>query len=189
MAEEMNTMTEAVNVETEVKTPDVPTKTVEELTAELEKANARYSKLKGTLDNKLHELGEATKRERARMSEDELKAKEIEDIKAQNAELLRERQMVANEKRFIRLGCGDDLASEGATALTNGDFDTLFEVFAKILDNTISTEKSALLKSMPKPQNSSGSETLTPEQFSKMGYKERVDLLNSNPDLYRKLTS
>jgi len=189
MAEEMNTMTEEVNVDTEGKTPDVPTKTVEELTAELEKANARYSKLKGTLDNKLHELGEATKRERARMSEDELKAKEIEDIKAQNAELLKERQMVANEKRFIKLGCNDDLASEGAIALTNGDFDALFDVFAKVLDNTISTEKSALLKSMPKPQNSSGGNTISAEQFAKMGYKERVELLNKDPDLYRKLTS
>lgn len=190
MAEEM-VMTEETTVETEGKTPDVTTqtKTVEELQAELEKEKARYSKLKGTLDNKLHELGEVTKRERARMSEEEIKAKEIEEIKAQNAELLRERQIVAHEKQFMKLGCGDDLASEGAMALANGDYDALFDVFKKVLDNSISTEKSALLKSMPKPQNSSSSDTITTEQFAKMGYRERVELMNSNPELYRKLTS
>lgn len=187
MADEMM-MTE--ELETEGKTPDVSAdKTIEDLKAELEKEKARYSKLKGTLDNKLHELGEATKRERARMSEEEIKAKEIEEIRAQNAELLKERQMVANEKRFIKLGCSDELATEGAMALTDGDFDTLFSVFAKVLDNSISTEKSALLKSMPKPQNSSNTSSISKEQFNNMGYRERVELMEKDPELYRKLTS
>jgi len=191
MAEETTVMTENTTVETEGKTPDVETnsKTIEDLQAELEKEKARYSKLKGTLDNKLHELGEATKRERARMSEDELKAKEIEDIKAQNAELLKERQIVATEKKFLKLGCGDDLASEGAKALTDGDYDSLFDVFAKILDNSVATEKSALLKSMPKPQNSSNNGEMTKEQFDKLGYRARVELATKDPDLYKRLTS
>ena len=177
------------SVDTIVETPDISTDSIEDLKAELEREKARYSKLKGTLDNKLHELGEANKRERARMSEEELKAKEIEEIKAQNAELLKERQMVATEKRFLKLGCSDDLASEGAKALTDGDFDALFEVFAKVLENSVATEKSALLKSMPKPQNGSSSQSVTPEQFAKMGYKERVELSMKDPDLYKKLTS
>ena len=188
MAEEM-VMTDEVNVETEGMTPNVPTKTVEELQAELDKANARYSKLKGTLDTKLHELGEATKRERARMSEEELKAKEIEEIKAQNEQLLKEKQIVATERRFLKLGCGDDLASEGARALCEGDHDALFNIVEQMISNSIATEKSALLKSMPKPQNGSSGDAVTPEQFAKMGYKDRVELMTKNPDLYRKLAN
>lgn len=187
MAEEMvmtDNVTANESVETDVKTP-----TVEELQAELEKANQRYSKLKGTLDNKLHELGEATKRERARMSEEEIKAKEIEEIKAQNEQLLRERQINATEKRFMKLGCGDDLATEGAKALCEGDFDSLFSVFEQIVSNSVATEKSALLKSMPKPQNGTSGESITQEQFNRMGYKERVELMQKNPDLYRKLSN
>ena len=39
----------------------------------------------------------------------------------------------------------------------------------------------------PKTANKPNGEVITKEQFSKMGYNERLNLFNSNPDLYEQL--
>lgn len=171
----------------------------EERVAELEKqlserenalaeAEKKYGKLKGTLDNKLKELGDMTKKERERMTAEELERKEIEEIKEQNALLLKEREVVNAERRFIQCGCDSDLASEGAKALIDGDYDGLFGVFNKIIESKVAEQKSELLKTMPKPQGSVQSSTMTQEQFNKLGYKDRVELLEKDPDTYNRLS-
>ena len=169
----------------------------EERVAELEKrlserenalaeAEKKYGKLKGTLDTKLKELGDMTKKERERMTAEELERKEIEEIKEQNAMLLKEREIVNAERRFISVGCDAEIASEGARALIESDYDGLFGVFEKIIDAKIAREKSELLKAMPKPQGSSSSSTMTQEQFNKLGYKELKELKEKDPDTYNK---
>lgn len=169
----------------------------EERVAELEKrlserenalaeAEKKYGKLKGTLDTKLKELGDMTKKERERMTAEELERKEIEEIKEQNAMLLKEREIVNAERRFISVGCDAEIASEGAKALIESDYDGLFNVFEKIIDAKIAGEKSELLKAMPKPQGSSSSSTMTREQFDKLGYKELKELKEKDPETYNK---
>ncbi len=154
----------------------------------LAESEKKYGKLKSTMDVKLKELGDMTKRERERMTAEELERKEIEEIKEQNATLLKEREIIKAERRFIQSGCDADLASEGANALIEQDYDALFGVIGKMLENKVAAEKSALLKAMPKPQggSSSSSSAITKEQFAKMNYKERVKLFESDPDTYNK---
>ena len=169
----------------------------EERVAELEKklterenalaeAEKKYGKLKGTLDTKLKELGDMTKKERERMTAEELERKEIEEIKEQNAMLLKEREIVGAEKRFIQIGCDAELASEGARALIDSDYDALFEVFGKMLDNKVASEKSELLKAMPKPQGGGSSSTMTKEKFDTLTYKELKELKEKDPETYNK---
>ena len=151
-------------------------------------AEKKYGKLKSTMDVKLKELGDMTKRERERMTAEELERKEIEEIKEQNATLLKEREVIKAERRFIQSGCDADLATEGANALIEQDYDALFGVIGKMLENKVAAEKSALLKTMPKPQggSSSNATAMTQEKFDKLNYKERVELFNNDPETYNK---
>jgi uncharacterized coiled-coil protein SlyX len=151
-------------------------------------AEKKYGKLKSTMDVKLKELGDMTKRERERMTAEELERKEIEEIKEQNATLLKEREVIKAERRFIQSGCDADLATEGANALIEQDYNALFGVIGKMLENKVAAEKSALLKTMPKPQggSSSNATAMTQEKFDKLNYKERVELFNNDPETYNK---
>lgn len=159
---------------------------IAELEKELAEAKKRNDKLKSTMDVKLKELGDMTKRERERMTAEERERKEIEEIKAQNELLLKEREIVNAERRFIQIGCDAELANDGAKALIEADYDGLFNVFSKIVDNRIAGEKSELLKTMPKPQGSSSSSTMTQEQFDKLNYKDLVALKEKDPETYNK---
>ena len=162
-------------------------KTLAERDSALAEADKKYDKLKSTMDVKLKELGDMTKRERERMTAEELERKEIEEIKEQNALLLKEREVVGAERRFIQSGCDADLATEGAKALIDADYDTLFTVIDRLVANKIAGEKSELLKTIPKPQGGGSSSTITQEQFDNMSYTEKVELFNSDPETYDKL--
>ena len=162
---------------------------VEELKKQLAERDKKYEKLKSTMDVKLKELGDMTKRERERMTAEELERKEIEEIKAQNEMLLKEREVVNAERRFIQCGCDADLATDGAKALIDRDYDALFDVIGKMLDNKAAFEKSELLKTMPKPQGGASKATMTKEQFNRLGYKERVELAEKDPETYKKFTT
>lgn len=155
----------------------------------LAESEKKYGKLKGTLDVKLKELGDMTKRERERMTAEELERKEIEEIKQQNELLLKEREVVNAERRFIQSGCDAELATEGAKALIEADYDALFDVFNRILENRVALEKSEMLKAMPKPQGGASKTAMTKEQFNRLGYEDRVALLEKDPDTYNKFTA
>lgn len=161
---------------------------IAELEKQLEERDKKYDKLKSTMDVKLKELGDMTKRERERMTAEEREKQEIEEIKKQNQQLLKEREIVNAERRFIQSGCDAELANEGAIALIEHDHDALFNVIGKMLDNRVATEKSELLKAIPKPQGGSSSNAMTKEQFNKLGYKARVELAEKDPELYNRLS-
>lgn len=159
---------------------------IAELEKQLAESGKKYDKLKNTLDGKLKELGDMTKKERERMTAEELERKQIEEIKEQNAMLLKEREIVNAERRFIQMGCDAELANEGAKVLIDADYDGLFDVFARIVENRIAGEKSELLKTMPKPQGSASSSTMTEEQFNKLNYEQLVELKEKDPETYKK---
>lgn len=184
------TATEKTEVTDAERIAELEKQLAEEQAARTE-AEKRSTKLKTTLDEKLKTLGDMTKKERERMSAEELERQEIEEIKKQNEQLLKEREIVSCEKRFISLGCEGELADEGAKALIERDFDALFNVLGKVIENRVSVEKGKALQSMPKPQGSKASATasITKEQFDNMGYKDRVALLEKDPDTYNRLNN
>ena len=159
---------------------------IAELEKQLAESGKKYDKLKNTLDGKLKELGDMTKKERERMTAEELERKQIEEIKEQNAMLLKEREIANAERRFIQMGCDADVATDGAKALIDADYDGLFDVFTKIVESKIAGEKSELLKAMPKPQGGASSSTMTQEQFDKLNYKDLVALKEKDPETYNK---
>ena len=159
---------------------------IAELEQQLAEGEKKYAKVKSTMDVKLKELSEMTKKERERMTAEERERKEIEEIKAQNALLLKEREVANAERRFIQSGCDAELASEGAQALIDADYDGLFSVITKMLENKAASEKSALLKTMPKPQGGGSSSTMTKEQFDRLNYKQLVELKEKDPETYNK---
>ena len=162
---------------------------VEELKKQLAERDRKYEKLKSTMDVKLKELGDMTKRERERMTAEELERKEIEEIKAQNEMLLKEREVVNAERRFIQCGCDTGLATDGAKALIDKDYDALFDVIGKMLDNKAAFEKAELLRAIPKPQGGASKATMTKEQFNRLGYRERVELAEKDPEANKKFTT
>ena len=194
MAEEITKTTDTTEFDSSAET------SVDERVAELEKqlserenalaeAEKKYGKLKGTLDVKLKELGDMTKKERERMTAEELERQEIEEIKKQNEQLLKEREIVNAERRFIQSGCDAELANEGAKALIENDYDALFGVIGKMLDNKVAAEKSELLKAIPKPQGGSSKPAMTQEQFNRLGYEARVELAEKDPETYNKFAN
>ena len=176
-----------VNVSTEERVAELEKKLSERENA-LAEAEKKYGKLKGTLDVKLKELGDMTKKERERMTAEELERQEIEEIKKQNEQLLKEREIVNAERRFIQSGCDAELANEGAKALIENDYDALFNVIGKMLDNKVAAEKSELLKTMPKPQGGASKATMTKAEFNRLGYNDRVALFEKDTELYNQLT-
>ena len=186
-AEETTTTTLQAEVSADERVAELEKRLSERENA-LAEAEKKYGKLKGTLDVKLKELGDMTKKERERMTAEELERQEIEEIKKQNEELLKEREIVNAERRFIQTGCNAELANEGARALIDNDYDTLFNVIGKMLDNRVAAEKSELLKTMPKPQGGASKSTMTKAEFNRLGYNDRVALLEKDPELYNQLT-
>lgn len=159
---------------------------IAELEKQLAESGKKYDKLKNTLDGKLKELGDMTKKERERMTAEERERKEIEEIKAQNEMLLKEREIVGAERRFIQMGCDAELANEGAKLLIEADYDGLFNVFSKIVENKIANEKSELLKTIPKPQGGGSSVSMTQEQFDTLTYEQLIELKEKDPETYKK---
>lgn len=139
------------------------------------------------------EAAEWKKKHNALLSEDE-KAKQeqadyIAQLQKQNEELLKERDVAKYRTELLAMGYSDELATETAEALFNGDI-------AKVLKNQatfVTGQKKAVIadavKSTPKPPvDNDGGKTLTKAEFSKMSLDEQLKVFNETPELYHELT-
>lgn len=106
-------------------------------------------------------------------------------------------------KELSKLRAKEIFVSAG---LTENDYASILDVVvsedeevtktrAKNMVDLISAQKAAvekavkaeLLKSTPKPPTGDGGSTITKESFQKMGWKERTELKQQNPELYKQL--
>ena len=149
---------------------------------------------KETFDKTASELAQTKKDLKARMTEEEIaKAEheaELNKYKEQALSLQREKNISENKAKFISLGYDDSLAGETAEALEKGDFATVFKNQQVVIENVKKIAKGEAMASTPTPAGKAtdGAKTITREQFDKMSYAERVDLFDSNPELYKELT-
>ena len=117
------------------------------------------------------------------LTPDQLKIKELEEkmakYEAEKAESLR---LETNRNKLKDNGMNIDLAKY---IKTDDDID----FFKNLINNSVKTEiQQKLGKSSYKPPMVDNNlNTITKEQFNKMGYKERLNLYNTNKELYAKL--
>ena len=117
------------------------------------------------------------------LTPDQMKIKELEEkmakYEAEKAEALR---LETNRNKLKESGLNTDLAR-----FIKEDSDIDF--FKNLINNSVKTEiQQKLGKSSYKPPIVDNNlNTITKEQFNKMGYKERLNLYNTNKELYEKL--
>ena len=146
---------------------------------------------KATFDKTASDLAAAKKSLREKMSEDEAKAvKDAEEraaLEARVKELENERAVNGYVTSYLSMGYDEKLAKSSAEALAKGDMETVFKNQKIHAENQEKSLRADLLKQTPAPAAGSGTAAITKEHFNAMGYKERANLYNENPDLYKEL--
>jgi hypothetical protein len=171
--------------------------TIEELMAlEVEEPKAdttAYDNLKKRFDEVASEAANYKKQLRANMTEAEQKAaadaEEIARVLEENKQLKSEKAIAENAKGLVAIGYDEKLATEVATALFNGDAETVIKAQAKFVD----AQKKAVLaedvKATPAPPvDNGGAKTLTKEEFAKLSLAEQTKIYTDTPELYKELT-
>ena len=174
-------------------------------TASEENLDTRYSKLKGEFDIKSKEHEEANKLiaelKKSNQGNEELQ-KSISTHEARIAELEAENNQLKldNAIKVELLNAkakGDDLDylmfkikqnNEKLSLTENGElkgFDVEEIKTAYPSNFEVETKKVVDVNNLPKIDTSDN--TITKEQFDKMGYKERTKLFNDNPEVYNEL--
>ena len=117
------------------------------------------------------------------LTPEQMQLKELQaQLDAMKAEKEQAELLNANSKKLKEQGLNTDLAKY---IKTDDDID----FFKNLINDSVKTEiKNKLGNSSYRPPVvDNHSSTITKEQFNKMGYKERLNLYNTNKELYEKL--
>ena len=170
--------------------------TIEEIMSlEVEEPKAdtsAYDNLKKRFDEVASEAAGYKKQIRANMTDAEQKAqadaeekaallKELEELRAAN-------KIAENAKGLVAIGYDETLATEVATALYNGDAETVIKAQAKFVD----AQKKAVLANAVKetPVPPAGGEVgtvVTKEKLKAMSPAERLEFSQKHPEEYKKI--
>lgn len=163
------------------------------LQAELERLKGENAKLKNAQSNASADAAKYKRALNERMSEQEraeTQNKElIEQLKADNAQLKRERTLAKQNAGFVGVGYEADAAEKAATAFYDQDFNGFMAVFKDFLAAHDKSLLADTVRQTPRPGAGGTDKTVTREQFDKMGYSERAKLFNEQPDVYQTLTN
>ena len=170
--------------------------TLEEILAldlEAPKADLTGYISKDHFDKVASEAASYKKQLRATMSEAEAKAAEEAEkyaaIVAERDKLKAEKAVAENAKGLVAIGYSEELATEVATALFEGDFAKVIRAQGKFVDEQRKAAVAESVKQMPVPPVGNKSETLTKEQFNKMSLNEQLEVFEKTPELYKELTN
>jgi hypothetical protein len=153
--------------------------------------SAEIDRLKTALSKSNSEAADYKKQLREKLSAEELKAKEDaekwEEIVKERDALLREKTIATHKAKFLSIGYDENLATETAEAMANGELDKVFTNQKKHLDAVEKKIRADVLKDTPKPEGGNGSETITKEKLRGMTAGERYEYSISHPEEYNKL--
>ena len=153
--------------------------------------SAEIERLKTALSRSNSEAADYKKQLREKMTEDEIKAKEDAEQRAELQNkyeaLLKESTISKNKARLLGLGYDEGLATEVAEAMVEGDTDKVFTLQKKHLDSVEKKIREDVLKKTPKPKGGNGDDTITIEQFRKMTAQERYDFSVKHPEEYKEM--
>ena len=169
--------------------------TIEEiLSLEVEEPQIDMSKFvsKELYDKAASETANYKKQLRANMSEAEQKAaadaEKYAEIVAERDKLKAEKMIAENAKGLVAIGYDDALATEVATALYNGDSETVIKAQAKFVDAQKKAAIAEKVKGTPAPPAGGGGDNvITKEKLRAMSPGERYEFSQKNPEEYKKL--
>lgn len=134
------------------------------------------------------QLREITAESRERKQKLKAQQGTIDELQNQVAALLRENSINKSKTHFIALGYDDETAAAAATALADGDTDTLFECQKKANEAAQARWKAEAMKDTPAPapgdpKYEPGS--MTKEAFSRLSLEDKQKFAASNPEEYK----
>lgn len=146
---------------------------------------------KEVFDKTASELSEKKKELTQRMTEEEAnKLKEEEErnrLQKNYDELLRKVTVTEHTKKLLGVGYPEDLATETAEALANGDFDKVFGNVKKHLTSFEKNLRAELLKDTPKPVQEGTQKGMTKEDLLKMNWNDRYKFSQEHPEEYKQI--
>ena len=153
--------------------------------------SAEMEKLKNALSKSNSEAAKYKKELQEKMSDDEKKAKEsaeeIEKLRSDYNELLKEKNISTYKSELLALGYEDKLASDTAEAMVNGDIKKVSLNQKKHQEAVAQKIRSDILKETPKPGGGNGSGTMTIEKLKEMTTEERLKFSEEHPEEYKQL--
>ena len=170
-----------------------PDMTAEEINAALAEIDIHAGYVpKATFDKTMSEAAKYKKDLQAKMSEDELARQQaLEEAERKDSrikELERTVSITDYAKKFMANGYDEALATATATALIDGQIDTVIANQATFQKAREKALKAEMLKETPVPPAGGSPKTLSKEDFSKMSLAERMKVRTETPDLYAELT-
>ena len=149
---------------------------------------------KDTFDKTASELAQVKKDLKARMTEEEIKAKEAAEelakYKAEAESLRKEKNIADNKAQLISIGYDEALAQATAEAMENGDIATVIKNQASVLENAKKIAKGEANASVTPPAGKAGDGTkpISKDEFNNLSYAEMAEIYQNNPDFYKSLT-
>lgn len=160
---------------------------------EYEDYSSELERYKNAVSKANSEAAMWKKKYNAFLSEEERKKNEAEEEMnkiREELEILRKEKLESDHRaKLIALGYDENLATETAKALINGETEKLFVALKKHQESLEKQIRADVLKDTPKPKAGSGTKPeITKEQFDEMSYTERLKLFADNPELYKEFT-
>lgn len=192
MAEELEKNIESEEQEKKdnpAKESDLDTASLKEMIRKLEAENG---KLRQANTNASADASKWKKQYQEKLSDEERKKAEQEEqttaIKLELEALRAERNVANHKAQLLSIGFEDTQAEETAKALNDGDTEKIFDGLRKFVAAHDKALKENAFRSNPILQGGTAGKAVTKEQFAKMGYKERLDVLENYPELYNEYT-
>lgn len=186
---------ELVNTKENSEASEQKTVDTRQLEARIKALESENGKLKQSVTNASADASEWKKKYNAKLSdEDKAREEQAEATAAMQQELenLRRERNIANFTAALSasdIGMDAETAKSVAEALNAGETDKVFDGIRRFIASHDKAMAEKAMLNNPKLPGGDATRTVTREQFNKMGYKERVELFDKNPDLYNELTS
>ena len=169
--------------------------TIEEIMVlEVEEPKVDMSKFvsKELYDKAASDTANYKKQLRANMSEAEQKAaadaEKYANLEEELKQLKADKAIAENAKGLVAIGYDETLATEVATALYNGDAETVIKAQAKFVDAQKKAVLAEAVKNTPEPPaGDNGGAVMTKEKLKAMSPTERYEFSQKNPEEYKKL--
>lgn len=144
---------------------------------------------KDVFDKTASELAESKKQLKAKMTADEqAKAKEAEErqeLEEKYNKLLHDSEVSSYKANLLGMGYEEELASDTALAMVDGDTAKVFANQKKHLENVEKKIKAEALKGTPKPAPDGNAKTVTKEMYQKMSASEKIKFYQEHPEEYK----
>ena len=155
--------------------------------------SSEIEKLKAQLSSANSEAANYKKQLREKMSEDERKAADQkakwEEMENELAELKKKDAINQNKTSLLALGYDEALAEKTASAMFEGDLQTVIANQKIFLETREKNLRAELLKGTPKPSGGGqeNTPTISKEDFEKMSYSDMLTLKKEHPEIYDSL--